>query len=206
MSAVGSSANRPQTPVHSGQLSSRKKKKKSIGCKSIVQTYRRTPCQKLCRLGTMSGEKVRFRISTTPKVVAFWPGEKTWNIKVGEVTFGHEIQCWRFCTGGQMTFQGVDSPVNVKAIRPHGRRVGTRCFSGRDEIAAPEMHSLTQRACVRWPIHLSGLSVGGLLKEAALQSWTSAGLAAAEMSNGTRTYECGTINALAYKQHESRRI
>lgn len=48
-----------------------------------------------------------------------------------------------------MTFQGADSRVDVKAIRPCGRRVGTRCFSGHDEIAVPEMHSLTHRACVR---------------------------------------------------------
>lgn len=132
-----------------------------------MQTHRWTPCQKLCHLGTTLGEKVGLRISTTPKGCRLWTGEETWNIKVGGVTFGHEIQCCRFCTVGQMTFQGADSRVNVKAIRPCGRRVGTRCFSGRDEIAVPEMLSLTRRACVRWPIHLSGTSAvaGGFWRE-----------------------------------------
>lgn len=48
---------------------------------------------------------------------------------------------------------------------------------------------------------------GRLLKGAELQSWTSAGrAAAAEMSDETRTDGRRTIGASAYKQNESRHI
>lgn len=35
-----------------------------------------------------------------------------------KLTFEHEIQ-YGFCIEGEMTFQGADSPVDVKATHPH---------------------------------------------------------------------------------------